>query len=63
MNYRICIIFALLIAFTSEAQELNEDFLNSLPDDIKKDLEEKNTNQGSNSKENYKPYLYSSLIK
>lgn len=63
MNYRICIIFALLIAFTSEAQELNEDFLNSLPDDIKKDLEEKNTNQGSNSKENYKPYLYSSKLR
>ncbi len=62
MNYRICIAFALIASFTLEAQELNENFLDSLPDDIKKDLEEKNSKQGLNSKENYKPYLYSSKL-
>ena len=44
MNYRICIAFALIATLTLEAQELNENFLDSLPDDIKKDLEEKNSN-------------------
>ena len=62
MNYRICIAFALIATLTLEAQELNENFLDSLPDDIKKDLEEKNSKQGLNSKENYKPYLYSSKL-
>tara|TARA_B100000925_G_C22010378_1_gene476010 strand:+ start:2820 stop:4646 length:1827 start_codon:yes stop_codon:yes gene_type:complete len=62
MKYRICIIFALITALSLEAQELNENFLDSLPDDIKKDLEEKNSKQGLNSKENYKPYLYSSKL-
>ena len=44
------------------AQELDENFLESLPDDIRKDLSEKNANQGSDSQENYRPYLYSSKL-
>ena len=36
--------------------------MDSLPDDIKKDLTEKNEKQVLNSKENYKPYLYSSKL-
>lgn len=62
MNYRIYIIFALTAALTLGAQELDENFLDSLPDDIKKDLEEKNSKQGLSSKENYKPYMYSSKL-
>jgi protein involved in polysaccharide export with SLBB domain len=44
------------------SQELDPSFLDSLPDDIKKDLIEKNNNQGLNSQENYRPYLYSSKL-
>lgn len=44
------------------AQELDEDFLNSLPDDVRKDLENKNSLQGKNSQETYRPYLYSSKL-
>ena len=52
-----------LISMTSlNSQELDPSFIDSLPDDIKKDLMEKNAKQGLNSKENYKPYLYSSKL-
>ena len=48
--------------FSIYSQELNQDFLDSLPDDIKKDLEAKNAQQGLNSEEKYRPYLYSSKL-
>ena len=35
----------LLFAVSLNSQELNEDYLNSLPDDIKKDLMDKNAKQ------------------
>ena len=44
------------------SQELDEDFLESLPDDIKKDLMENNAKKGEYSEENYRPYLYSSKL-
>ena len=44
------------------SQALDEDFLNSLPDDIKKDLVAKNSQQGLNTQETYRPYLYSSKL-
>jgi protein involved in polysaccharide export with SLBB domain len=44
------------------SQSLDEDFLNSLPDDIKKDLVAKNSQQGLNTQETYRPYLYSSKL-
>lgn len=47
---------------TVSAQELDEAFLESLPDDIRQDLSEKNARQKSNSEENYRPYLYSSKL-
>lgn len=50
------------MVFSINAQELDEDFLNSLPDDVRKDLEEKNSKQGQNSQETYRPYLYSSKL-
>ena len=42
---------------------MNEDFLASLPDDIKKDLEDKNEKNRLDSNETYKPYLYSSKLR
>ena len=56
------ILILSLFTLTFNAQELDSSFLDSLPDDIKKDLIEKNAKQGLNAKENYKPYLYSSKL-
>ena len=60
---KIKLILLSLFVINVSAQALNEDFLNSLPDDIKKDLTEKNAQQGVNSQENYRPYLYSSKLR
>ncbi len=49
-----------LFAISLIAQELDEDFLNSLPDDIKNDLAEKNSK--TQESENYRPYLNSSKL-
>ena len=57
------LLSALLIASTTAySQELDEAFLQSLPDDIRQDLSEKNAKQGTDSQENYRPYLYSSKL-
>ena len=58
----IILLSLTLSVFFLSSQELDEDFLNSLPDDIKKDLQDKNAQQGLNSNENYRPYLYSSKL-
>ena len=49
-----------LFALSLVAQELDQDFLNSLPDDIKNDLVEKNSK--TQESENYRPYLNSSKL-
>jgi len=49
-----------LISLSLVAQELDQDFLNSLPDDIKNDLVEKNSK--TQESENYRPYLNSSKL-
>lgn len=51
-----------LISLSLAAQELDQDFLNSLPDDIKNDLTEKNSKTRESSGENYRPYLNSSKL-
>ena len=51
-----------LVALSLVAQELDQDFLNSLPDDIKNDLAEKNSKTQESSSENYRPYLNSSKL-
>ncbi len=61
MKNKILLILT-LFTMTFNGQELDPNFLDSLPDDIKKDLVEKNAKQGLNAKENYKPYLYSSKL-
>ena len=60
---KIKLILISLVIISVSAQELDEDFLNSLPDDVRKDLEQKNANQGKNSQETYRPYLYSSKLR
>ena len=59
---KIKLILLALIAVSVAAQELNDEFLNSLPDDIRKDLEDKNSRQELSSQDNYRPYLYSSKL-
>ena len=49
-----------LISISLVAQELDQDFLNSLPIDIKNDLAEKNSK--TQESENYRPYLNSSKL-
>ena len=49
-----------LISLSLVAQELDQDFLNSLPIDIKNDLAEKNSK--TQESENYRPYLNSSKL-
>ena len=51
-----------LVSLSLVAQELDQDFLNSLPDDIKIDLAEKNSKTQKSSSENYRPYLNSSKL-
>ena len=62
MKYKINILIILLITSSVSSQEPNADFLNSLPDDIKKDLQAKNSQQGESTQGNYRPYLYSSKL-
>ena len=57
------LILLSLISLSIGAQDLNQEFLDSLPDDIKKDLEDKNTATALSSNETYRPYLYSSKLK
>lgn len=59
----IKLILLSIIIVSLGAQELDKEFLDSLPDDIRKDLEDKNDRQGLNSQETYRPYLYSSKLK
>ena len=46
-----------LITISLNSQELDPDFLDSLPNDIKKDLIDKNSEQDLKTKENYKSRL------
>jgi len=58
----IKLLIMLITIASLQAQNLDDDFLNSLPDDIKKDIQDKNSQQELSSKENYRPYLYSSKL-
>ena len=56
------ILFGIVVSLSISSQELDEDFLDSLPDDIKEDLELQTERQEKISPEKYKPYLYSSKL-
>ena len=55
----IKLILHFLIVVYVGAQELNNEFLNSLPDDIKKDLEDRNSRQELSTQDNYRASIYS----
>ena len=56
------LIFTILLSISLGSQELDSDFLDSLPDDIKQDLKEQSDNKSISKELNYKPYLYSSKL-
>jgi protein involved in polysaccharide export with SLBB domain len=62
MKNKIILMLSLFAISSLYSQVLDQSFLDSMPEDIKKDLIEKNAKQGLKSKENYKPYLYSSKL-
>ena len=51
-----------LITVSIIAQELDEEFLASLPDDIRKDIQETNQRKADGTAETYRPYVYSSKL-
>ena len=61
------LILLSLISLPIVAQDmptlLNQEFLDSLPEDIRKDIQDNNTATALDSNETYRPYLYSSKLK
>jgi protein involved in polysaccharide export with SLBB domain len=62
MRASIKLFFVIFLSISVSSQELDPTFLDSLPDDIKKDLQDQNSDKASTSKMNYRPYLYSSKL-
>ena len=59
----IKLVLMMLITVFINAQELDPEFLDSLPDDIRKDIQETNQRKADGTAETYKPYIYSSKLK
>ena len=51
-----------IVAVSISAQELDPEFLESLPDDIRKDIQENNQRKLDGTEEKYSPYIYSSKL-
>ena len=60
---KLNLILLSLIILSVNSQELNQSFMDSLPDDIKKDLQDRNADQALSSDKNYRPYLNSSKLR
>ncbi len=56
------IVLFLLVAVSVRSQELDSEFLDSLPDDIRKDIQENNMRKLDGTAEKYSPYIYSSKL-
>ena len=52
----------MLVTVFINAQELDEEFLESLPDDVRKDIQERNQKKADGTDEKYRPYIYSSKL-
>ena len=52
----------MLVTVFIGAQELDEEFLESLPDDVRKDIKERNQQKVDGTAETYRPYVYSSKL-
>ena len=58
----IKLILLSLIVVSVNAQEFDQEFLDSLPDDVREDLETRNETRAQEGNETYRPYLYSSKL-
>ena len=56
------IVLLLLVTVSVRSQELDSEFLDSLPDDIRKDIQENNMRKLDGTAEKYSPYIYSSKL-
>ena len=56
------LIVPIVFSFSISAQELSSDFLDSLPEDVRSDIENRNTQNNENTKPNYRPSLQSSKL-
>ena len=61
MKKLIIFSFLLPILFI-QAQQLDESFLNSLPDDVREDIAKRSDDQENASQENYRASKYSSKL-
>ena len=52
----------MLISVSLHAQEFDKEFLDSLPDDVREDLQTRNETRAQGANETYRPYLYSSKL-
>lgn len=59
---KIRFIALLISVFIVQAQQLDENYLDSLPDDIKEDLLKRSDKNNQSSKENYRASIYSSKL-
>jgi protein involved in polysaccharide export with SLBB domain len=59
---RLFLLVLLLQVFIINAQELDQSFLDSLPDDVRDDLMERADNQSKLAEDKYSPYQYSSKL-
>ena len=59
---KLAILSFVLISVSLHAQEFDQEFLDSLPDDIREDLENRNETRVEEANETYRPYLYSSKL-
>ena len=59
----LTVLFFFTAFISLNAQELDDSFLDTLPDDIKKDVMQRSANNAENLENNYSAYQYSSKLK
>ena len=59
---KLAILSFILISVSLNAQEIDQEFLDSLPDDVREDLETRNQTRADQTNETYRPYMYSSKL-
>lgn len=59
---KLILLSFLLSVFFIQAQQLDESFLDSLPDDVREDIMERADDQTKLAEDNYSPYQYSSKL-
>jgi protein involved in polysaccharide export with SLBB domain len=59
---KLAILLFMLISVSLYAQEFDKEFLDSLPDDVREDIESRSETRAQEGNEKYRPYLYSSKL-